>query len=123
MRGEVLQELRLGRTLQKEAVWRLGVSGDTYFGELFEVLGSPGVVEDVDIFVVGNGGIVGGVCAFDAVVDLFAQRPQQFLFLHPHPFDDLTGMRPQQSERFLALHILALHRSRSTKFTCDSICA
>jgi len=99
------------------------ICGYAYFRALFEVFCSLGVVDDLVEVAVGDRCIVCGIGPLDAVVDLLAQLPHQFLLFHPRALDHFAGMRPQQAERLPAFHVFALHVCLLTKLTCDSICA
>lgn len=99
------------------------IGRDAYLREFLQVFGALGVVNDLVVVPIGDGCIVGRVGPLDAIVYLLSQFPHQFFLFLPCPFNHLAGMRPQQSERFLAFNILTLHEERITRLTCDSICA
>lgn len=113
----------MGCSLKNELMCGECICGYAYLGALFEVFCSLGVVDDLVEVAIGDGCIVCGIGPFDAVVDLLAQLPHQFLFLHPRAFDHFAGVRSQQAERLPAFHIFALHAWLLTKLTCDSIWA
>lgn len=84
---------------------------------------SLGLVDDLLEVAVGDGGVVGGVGAFDAVVELVLHLLHHLLPFPPHAFHHLASVGLEQPEGLLAVSVLALGGEAGTKLAWASILA